>query len=218
MHKIIKRVITAIILSVLFLSVFFFCPPIIFSILLPGILGELLIVELPKLLNPKGWAFWTIVPFYPILPFILLILLNQNPEYRPLILWLVVIVALHDSGSYIAGMLCGRHKIAPAISPAKTWEGFIGGYAITLTVILIMHWFLSNPTSPILLSLVILLICTIAFLGDLFESLLKRRAHIKDSADILPGHGGFLDRFDGILFASYFFYLFKDFLVQIFNV
>lgn len=218
MQHIIKRLITGIILSALFLIVFFYLPPYVLSLFLVGILLEILIVEWPQLFDIRSWQFWLLMPIYPIWPFILLILMNQDPFYRPLLLLLIILVAIHDTGSYVLGIMFGSHKIAPHISPAKTWEGFIGGYSVTLLVTLGLRWHWSSPLSFSFTIIFTLLVCIVAFLGDLFESLLKRHAHIKDSGDFLPGHGGLLDRFDGILFVAYFFYLFKDWLVRIFSL
>lgn len=218
MHKILKRVFTGFFLSLLFILIFFFFPPYLLSWGLLAALSEILIVELPRLIDTRRWYFWVIILIYPILPFVLLIKLNQDPNYRLLILLLIMIVALHDTGSYIAGKLFGRYKIVPSISPAKTWEGFVGGYAITCLMVALLKWYWNISTTFFILSITILLICIISFLGDLFESFLKRRAHVKDSANILPGHGGLLDRLDGVLVVTYFFYFFRDFFARIFHI
>jgi len=217
MHKLIQRSITGVALIAIFLVAFLFFPPYILSFLLFGALLAVLFFEYPKLINYKKWYFWALMPLYPVLPFLLLILLNQNQFYRVLILFLFGIVSLHDTGSYIVGKLFGQHKIAPKVSPGKTWEGFIGGYVVTSLVILIMRWYLNISTPIFIILVIILAICFISFLGDLFESLIKRKAQLKDSSSLLPGHGGFLDRLDGVLFVSYFFYLCRDVLLNVFT-
>lgn len=116
---------------------------------------------------------------------------------------LVSMVAAHDTGSYIAGKLWGKHKIAPSISPGKTWEGFLGGLISALGVTL----FFFEPTASIMFFT--LVVSTLALLGDLFESFLKRRANLKDSGTLLPGHGGILDRIDAILFVAPLFYFLR---------
>ena len=108
---------------------------------------------------------------------------------------------MFDTFSYFGGKLMGRRKIAPLTSPNKTWEGFVtglvGGTAGVVAAGLIMGWI--AWWQSIVLGLVI---CLTAYLGDLFESMLKRDAGVKDSGTILMGHGGVLDRFDSLLFAS----------------
>ncbi len=141
--------------------------------------------------------------------------MNQDPIYRVLIFILFVLVPLHDMGSYFVGTLFGRHKIAPQISPGKTWEGFVGGFVTASFGVFIMRRLLLISTSSTTLLIFTFIVCTIAFLGDLFESLLKRTAHIKDSSNILPGHGGVLDRLDGILFVGSLFFVFRDYLVRL---
>ncbi|HZU68225.1 MAG TPA: phosphatidate cytidylyltransferase [Ktedonobacteraceae bacterium] len=119
-------------------------------------------------------------------------------------LWWVLVVLLgtwsFDSGAFFTGRLIGRHKLAPKISPAKTWEGAIGGlvcsiaFSLALTVIpLKVPWYLAIVLG--------ILIGVAATLGDLAESLIKRTTHVKDSGHFMPGHGGILDRADSILFV-----------------
>jgi phosphatidate cytidylyltransferase len=157
------------------------------------------------------------MPLYPILPFILLIVMNHMPLYRHLLLPLFVIVSSLDTGSYIVGSAFGRHKIYPLISPSKTWEGFFGGYLIACISFSFLLWEQGRFTQPMwVVFLFTLAVSLLSLCGDLFESFLKRRARIKDSGSILPGHGGFLDRFDGILFAAVFFFLFRSYLARLF--
>lgn len=160
--------------------------------------------------------FWLITPAYPIAPFICLILLNQDPSYHVLILYLFALVFCFDTGSYIIGKLIGTTKICPLISPGKTWEGAIGGYLYTISFLLGWYWYHQIIKPWLLLSIIVLIICALSLCGDLFESWLKRRAHLKDSGTLLPGHGGFLDRFDSILFVAPVFYLFKSFFITLF--
>lgn len=118
---------------------------------------------------------------------------NISPS---LILLLMATVWIADSAAYFAGSRYGRHKLAPTISPSKTWEGVLGAWlAVTLYGILLCWgkslslWWIVGLWAIAVLSIV----------GDLFESLLKRQAGLKDSGSILPGHGGILDRIDGLL-------------------
>lgn len=208
---------TGIILGLCFWIALVYAPPFIFSCILLCILATIITVEWGNLFNIHTPSFWLIMPFYPVLPFTLLIYLNHSIHYHNLLLLLFVIVSSYDTGGYIVGSLIGKHRIAPHISPRKSWEGFWGGYfcaCLSLTVLLYElgtlkpWWIIMSFTS---------IVCVFSCIGDLFESWLKRKAGIKDSGTSLPGHGGFLDRFDGILCAVFFFYFFRDILVALFG-
>ena len=126
--------------------------------------------------------------------------------------WLVVLIAASDSAQYYTGRAFGRRKLAPVVSPAKTVEGAIGGVVIAaLVAALAGHWWLPR-LSPVTTGLVGILLAGFGMAGDLFESLLKRSAGVKDSATIIPGHGGVLDRIDSYLFAAPVFYVFLRYL------
>ena len=114
---------------------------------------------------------------------------------------LLLIVFAGDIGAFAAGVLFGKNRIIPRLSPKKTWEGCLGGLAASLTLGYACSFFL--PHVP-LASLLATSICVgfVAQVGDFFESLLKRVANVKDSGKLMPGHGGVLDRIDGVLFAS----------------
>jgi phosphatidate cytidylyltransferase len=106
----------------------------------------------------------------------------------------------NDTGAYLSGKTFGRHKLAPKISPGKTIEGFIGGVILAL----VMAYFMPVITGELTESrwiVIALIIAVFSNAGDLVESMLKRSCGVKDSGAILPGHGGILDRFDGILLA-----------------
>jgi phosphatidate cytidylyltransferase len=123
--------------------------------------------------------------------------------------WLLCIVAAGDTGAFYAGTYLGRHKLCPWVSPKKTVEGSIGGLAANLVVALLFQQVLL-PTLSVLPCTVFALAVGIAGqVGDLFASEFKRSAGIKDSGSLLPGHGGFLDRLDALLFATPLAYLLK---------
>ena len=129
--------------------------------------------------------------------------------YSWLILVLFFMIWANDTGAYIIGSLVGKHKMAPKVSPKKTWEGFIGGAVlailigwICLSVATFDGNYFCNWWQAILISCVVVLFAT---LGDLLESLIKRDAGVKDSGNIMPGHGGILDRFDSFILASVFY-------------
>lgn len=118
-----------------------------------------------------------------------------------LVFSLIAIIAATDIGAYFTGKCFGKHKLAPLISPGKTWEGLFGGaacamYVANLTLFPIM------PVSHSQAALIGLGIALLAQAGDLMESWFKRRAGIKDSGNLLPGHGGLLDRVDGYLLTA----------------
>ena len=121
------------------------------------------------------------------------------------ILCLFVSIWAADIGAYFFGRKFGKTKLAPTVSPSKTWEGLIGGLILVTLIFvpLLFYWF--SPTSAFLLLLVVLTTAVISVFGDLFESKLKRHAGIKDSSQILPGHGGVLDRIDSLLAGVPFF-------------
>lgn len=115
------------------------------------------------------------------------------------VLLVFVIVWAADIGGYAIGRLFGSHKLAPAISPGKTWEGFIGGLVFVLLAGFAASIWLIPRDERLWWMLLLLLAAVISVVGDLTESLLKRQAGLKDSGTLLPGHGGVLDRLDSLL-------------------
>lgn len=113
-----------------------------------------------------------------------------------------------DTGAYYVGKTFGKHKLAPSISPGKTWEGVVGGLVASLLLATLAHfWFFQELPLKIALPLAGVM-AIVAILGDLTESALKRGAGAKDAARILPGHGGILDRLDSLLFNAPLIYYF----------
>jgi phosphatidate cytidylyltransferase len=131
-----------------------------------------------------------------------LLLLRDLPQHGRLALYTVLLaVWAGDTLAYFGGRLLGRHKMAPSTSPGKTWEGFVFGSAATIFVAFVAMYkqdFLSIPQSIVLG----VILAVVGPLGDLFESLLKRDAGVKDSGALLGGHGGMLDRLDAFFFAA----------------
>ena len=113
-----------------------------------------------------------------------------------------------DTGAYYTGRALGRHKLAPAVSPGKTWEGAAGGMLASLLMAILAHyWFF--PELPLRAALPLAAVMNVlGVVGDLVESALKRGSNAKDAAQILPGHGGFLDRLDSLLFNAPLIYYF----------
>ncbi|MBO4693702.1 MAG: phosphatidate cytidylyltransferase [Clostridia bacterium] len=107
-----------------------------------------------------------------------------------------------DTGAYFTGVFFGRHKLCEHVSPKKTVEGAIGGIIASLisTVVLVLAF--KAPTNILLMLLVTVFMCIVGMLGDLFASIIKRSVGVKDYSNLIPGHGGILDRFDSMLFIS----------------
>lgn len=164
---------------------------------------------------PGSAAFWrnsrilrllfgllTIVPFF--WGMLLLRNYHYDTDHFAGAWWLLYVMFLvwgADSGAYMFGKLFGKHKLAPKVSPGKTWEGFIGG----LLTSAVLSWLFST-FAPLDVPLGTLLLCSIvaalaSVLGDLTESMFKREAGIKDSGNLIPGHGGILDRIDSLTAA-----------------
>lgn len=122
-----------------------------------------------------------------------------------LVLLAVVLIAGADTGGYFVGRRFGRHKLAPNVSPGKSWEGFWGGQACNLILALLLGFAVGGPWLGLLA--VVLMTSLSSVLGDLLESMVKRHRGIKDSSNLLPGHGGVLDRVDSITAAMPFFAL-----------
>lgn len=115
------------------------------------------------------------------------------------LLFAMLIVWLTDSGAYMIGKQIGKHKLAPRISPNKTWEGSIGGTVAATIILAVYLWFFPVGYSWVIMVGLTLILSIIGQFGDLIESALKRFYGVKDSGKILPGHGGILDRFDSML-------------------
>lgn len=147
----------------------------------------------------KGWGLhWHVAGFlYAALAALALLWVRERADHGPdLLLWVFIVVWSTDIGAYAVGRAVGGAKLAPAISPGKTWAGFYGG--IACATLLGGGWvlFTGLPKGILLLAP---LFAVAAQGGDLFESWMKRRAGVKDSGRWLPGHGGVFDRLDGLL-------------------
>lgn len=210
----INKTITALGGAYLFLALMSFCTQqsVGARVFLPylGLLLYMMITELYlKEKNPTGnWAYSMLSQLYVALPFALLnVLAFQNsPEtgsvtYNPILpLSIFVFIWLSDTGAYCVGSLIGKHRLFERISPKKSWEGSIGGGIFSIASSLgFAHFFPFMPGWQwVGLAIVVVIFGT---WGDLTESLMKRQLGIKDSGNILPGHGGMLDRFDSALMA-----------------
>lgn len=128
-----------------------------------------------------------------------------QPQGRDLLVYLLFLVWAADIGAYLAGKQWGRHKLIPAVSPGKTFEGAMGGFLFSLLIALLAYFYF-KPQSILAWFLVAILTTLISMLGDLFISMLKRRVKLKDTGQLIPGHGGVLDRLDSLIAALPFFY------------
>ncbi|MES2825796.1 MAG: phosphatidate cytidylyltransferase [Pseudomonadota bacterium] len=129
-----------------------------------------------------------------------LIYVHSQPQGVWLVLLVIAIVAAADIGGYFAGRRFGKHKLAPAVSPGKTVEGFLGGLLSNILLASVVAYFSASNLWILLAIVVPASLCSV--LGDLVESMVKRQAGAKDSGTILPGHGGILDRIDSITAAA----------------
>lgn len=139
---------------------------------------------------------------YIALPLGLMSMYYTIPDGKALLLAMFIMIWLSDTGAFITGSLIGRHKLFPRISPGKTWEGFFGGITFVVASAFVMKY--CFPAFFVSIS-----ICSLCFMGvtvaifatwgDLVESLIKRTLGVKDSGNLLPGHGGILDRIDSLL-------------------
>lgn len=147
-----------------------------------------------------GYTFLGII--YVAMPFALLIeLIIDVNQYKPLlVVGILLILWANDSGAYFAGRALGKRKLFERISPKKTWEGFIGGALLSFLVALLISTYFDVVSQIEWLAVAFIIVIT-GTLGDLVESLFKRSISIKDSGSVIPGHGGFLDRFDGLLLS-----------------
>jgi phosphatidate cytidylyltransferase len=161
----------------------------------------------------NDWAYTMMSQLYIALPFSMLsVLAFQSDDTGIHYTWTVplsvfIFLWINDTGAYLCGSLLGKHKLFPRISPGKSWEGSIGG-GILVILVAVLVWYLSElyGENPLGLSAIEwaglgLTVVVFGTWGDLVESLFKRTLGIKDSGNILPGHGGMLDRFDSSLMA-----------------
>ena len=189
-----------------FLNTKAFIAPVLFTIAIVTIF-----YSTRELLNDFSKA--TIATVYVVLPFAIAMTIptfgfdagenKMNPE----LLFVFILLWTSDSFAYIAGSLFGKHQFAPKISGAKTWEGFAGGFIFTvLAGVLIENYVDQNPIVD--WSVIGVIVALLGPIGDLTESKLKRFFGVKDSGNLIPGHGGFLDRLDSFIFVIPFIYLY----------
>ena len=176
----------------------------IFAVMV-ALIATVMYIEWSRMLADWGLAWKVYGFFYCLLPAVSLLWIREQAEYAgigrnpDLLIWVFLVVWSTDIGAYFAGRAIGGPKLAPSISPNKTVAGLIGG--VLVATILAGLWVYAVKLPATLLSLAPPL-AVAAQMGDLFESGLKRRAGVKDSGTWLPGHGGLLDRLDGLVPVS----------------
>ncbi|MEI7503275.1 MAG: phosphatidate cytidylyltransferase [Paludibacter sp.] len=164
----------------------------------------ILIFELyRKKTNPiNNWAYFILGQTFIALPFSMLNFILYVNDYRPMILLSVfVTIWVNDTGAYLTGVSFGKHRLFERISPKKSWEGFVGGaiaallsgylFSLAIPEISLINWLIFSE-----------IIVIFGTFGDLIESLTKRTVGVKDSGNMIPGHGGLMDRFDSMLLAA----------------
>lgn len=210
------------VVSILVLAMIYYLLParglaIIFQIALVGSLLWWVIAFFLVISYPKSAHYWQhslpiklLAAIFTLLPFFVGMITLRQLDYTVSpykgafwVLYVCVLVWAADSGAYFVGRLWGKKKLAPAVSPGKTFEGFIGGVLTAFVIALVINLFWPLTSA---FSLFHLLLCSVSaifvsVLGDLTESMFKREAKIKDSSQLLPGHGGVLDRIDSLTAA-----------------
>jgi len=179
------------------------CVSFIFPLFFTLILFELWKKEANPILNISLLVFGII---YVVIPFYLAVDLNlRNNSYMPRVVGMFLLIWTNDTFAYLTGRLIGMTKLFERISPNKTWEGTIGGALFTVIFACIIGQYI-NEGETFFWMISAAIIIPGAIFGDLLESLFKRSLDLKDTGNILPGHGGILDRFDAALFTIPFFY------------
>jgi len=157
----------------------------------------------------RGHAGWQVGGFlYALAAPVILSFIREREGGLTMILFLYAVVWATDSAAYFSGRFFGGPKLVGKISPNKTWSGAIGGVLAALAAALILTWWRPDLMMPVPFTiLAAFVLCVVAQAGDIGESWLKRYFNVKDSGAILPGHGGFMDRADGLIASTVFLYL-----------
>lgn len=175
--------------------------------------ASILFAKKEEVISHLGKIFLSII--YIVVPFTLIVqipFLNTDYNYiNTTILGVFILIWTNDSFAFFVGKNFGKHKLLQRISPNKTIEGFIGGMVFTFLVSFILA---QQFTSLSLIQWIVIagIVSIFGVLGDLIESMFKRQANVKDSSNFIPGHGGFLDRFDSVIFAAPFIFIYLQFI------
>jgi len=176
--------------------------------------ASILFAKKEEVISHLGKIFLTII--YIVVPFTLMVqipFLNTEYSYvNTIILGVFILIWTNDTFAFLIGKNFGKHKLLERISPNKTIEGFIGGMVFTFIASLILTRVFSSLSLDKWI-VIAGIVSVFGVLGDLIESMFKRQAGVKDSSNFIPGHGGFLDRFDSVIFAAPFIFIYLQ-LVQ----
>lgn len=171
---------------------------------LPVLLATELLTKRPEPFQNAVYSLFGVVyitlPFAVLNYFMMPVFLTQG-RYPLILLGFFLLVWVFDIFAYLTGIIAGRHKLMERISPAKTIEGLAGGLVFTLAFAFGISKFVTELTQVQWIAIALVIVLT-GTLGDLSESMIKRKFNLKDSGAILPGHGGILDRFDGVFFSA----------------
>ncbi|HEX5742589.1 MAG TPA: phosphatidate cytidylyltransferase [Flavobacteriaceae bacterium] len=174
---------------------------------------SILFYKKEEVVNHLGKIFLSVI--YIAVPFTLIAqipFLNSNIQYvKTTILGVFLLIWINDTFAYIVGSNIGKHKLLERISPNKTIEGFIGGMIAAFIGSYFLSLYFDSFTSNQWF-VIAFIVSTFGVLGDLIESMFKRQAGVKDSGDFIPGHGGFLDRLDSVIFAAPFIFIYLQFI------
>jgi len=151
---------------------------------------------------------------YICLPLSLLLMIDKHPRGPLWVFFLLAVTFSSDTGAFYAGRSLGRHKLYPSISPGKTWEGAVGGILASVLAAYAFSRFFALYDSNWFIIILASVLSILEQVGDLVESMVKRLHGVKDSGKILPGHGGLLDRIDGLLFSLPVLYVFLTWAVR----
>lgn len=205
----VKRIVSAAFLLPLAVAAAWFGDLVFASLV--GVAGLLMLWEWYRLARiplaegrpPRSAVLWlAAAAVYIVLPCLALVWLRERPDYgRHLVFWIFCVVWATDTGAYFAGRTIGGPKLIPSISPNKTWAGLLGGMVAAALVGGIVAAI--NPVLPAFaLAGFAGLVAVVSQAGDFTESAVKRHVGVKDASQLIPGHGGVLDRLDGLLFAA----------------
>ncbi|MCR1568329.1 phosphatidate cytidylyltransferase [Mixta sp.] len=217
-----QRIWLAVLCGLLLALMLFTLPPYQYAVQLPQFSGSLwtalgwwIVALLLVLSYPGSASFWrqsralrllfgvlTIVPFF--FGMVALRQYHYTADHFAGAWWLLYVMVLvwgADSGAYMFGRLFGKHKLAPKVSPGKTWEGFFGGLVTAALIAWLFGLWAPLSVAPATLLISSIIATLASVLGDLTESMFKREAGIKDSGHLIPGHGGILDRIDSLTAA-----------------
>lgn len=217
-------------LTILGMILGFLIPPAFYFLqgeyILPLLFGSILIIIITELFRNKPNALLNLATtitglIYPTALFSFLILIREasfwlNVPYQDGAKWMLAMLLsiwICDTAAFFIGSRFGKHKLFPRVSPNKSWEGAIAGFISALLTIIVVHRTFFPAASLTHLMIVGAIGGSFGQIGDLAESLLKRDAGVKDSSNILPGHGGFLDRFDTVFVVAPLVYFYMKFVI-----